>query len=221
MKVVEIFKSIDGEGIRTGLPVTFIRLFGCNLRCSYCDTKYSYEDSAVFREMSVNEIVNTVAELGLKRITLTGGEPLVHPEVKALLAVLSSEGYEVNVETNGSISLADFEILRSGERDGSIFYTMDYKSISSGMNKHNDLSNLVLLTDKDVLKFVVGTAEDLEDMKRILAMYPLKCRVFVSPIFGQIEPRELVDYVLASKLYNVTVQVQLHKIIWDPEERGV
>lgn len=219
MKVVEIFKSIDGEGIRTGLPVTFIRLFGCNLRCSYCDTKYSYGD-APFKEMKVSEIVNTVEELGIHRITLTGGEPLIHEDAGFLLTALLTKGYEVNVETNGSVDLTPFIFLH-GSTKLNLFYTMDYKSISSGMYLHNNENNLNLLTEKDVLKFVVGSLQDLDDMKQVLEKHDIKARVFVSPVFGQIEPRELVEYVLANNLNNVTVQVQLHKIIWDPEQRGV
>lgn len=220
MKVVEIFKSIDGEGIRTGLPVTFIRLFGCNLRCCYCDTKYSYGDDAAFKEMRVSEIVNMCDDLGLKRITLTGGEPLIHEEVAFLLTALLTRGYEVNVETNGSVDLTPFIFLHDN-KEFNLFYTMDYKSISSGMHLHNNENNFKLLTEKDVLKFVVGSLQDLDDMKQVLEKHDIKARVFVSPVFGQIEPQELVEYVLANNLNNVTVQVQLHKIIWDPEERGV
>ena len=125
MKVVEIFKSIDGEGIRVGYPVTFIRLAGCNLRCNYCDTKYSYENEK-FTEMTPQKIYNRVYKLGGRRITLTGGEPLIHKDVKVLVDLLIDKGYEVNIETNGSVDI-------TGYLSKNIIVTMDYKCAGSGM----------------------------------------------------------------------------------------
>ncbi len=221
MKVVEIFKSIDGEGIRTGLPVTFIRLFGCNLRCSYCDTKYSYDD-APYTEMSVEQILAACIRFDVRRITLTGGEPLIHAEVRDLIGRLLVYGFEVNVETNGSIDLKEFEDLHTKLHvSPNLFYTMDYKSPSSGMCGKNKLSNFQYLRPKDVLKFVVGSEEDLQEMLKILTDYSIEAQVFVSPVFGKIEPSRLVEFVLDNELDDVRVQVQLHKIIWDPEKRGV
>ena len=214
MLVNEIFSSIEGEGIRTGYPVTFIRLFGCNIECPYCDTKYACKGND-FVKMSVSEIVDKVKELGFKRVTITGGEPLIHRDIDSLLFTLRFLGYEVNIETNGTVYVGQYV-----EYD-SFILTVDYKSISSGMNNKMDLSNLSVLQKKDVLKFVVGTVEDLEDMKRVLDEYKPLCHIFVSPVFGQIEPVEIVNFIKDNKLDNCRVQVQLHKIIWDPLERGV
>ena len=210
-KVNEIFKSIEGEGIRTGLPCTFIRLYGCNLCCKYCDTRYSCENKE-FTLMSKNEIVNKVKELGGSRVTITGGEPLLDLFLNELIIALRKEHIEVNIETNGSLDiqwcLADI-------------ITMDYKTSASGMEDRMMLSNLKALKETDVLKFVVGSKQDLDTMKRIIEEYEPECRIYVSPVFGMIEAHELVEYVLENNLDNVTVQVQLHKIIWDPNKRGV
>lgn len=210
-KVNEIFKSIEGEGIRTGLPCTFIRLYGCNLCCKYCDTRYSCENKE-FTLMSKDEIVNKVKELGGSRVTITGGEPLLDLFLNELIIALRKEHIEVNIETNGSLDiqwcLADI-------------ITMDYKTSASGMEDRMMLSNLKALKETDVLKFVVGSKQDLDTMKRIIEEYEPECRIYVSPVFGMIEAHELVEYVLENNLDNVTVQVQLHKIIWDPNKRGV
>lgn len=212
MKVVEIFKSIDGEGIRAGLPVTFIRLGGCNLHCSYCDTKYAWEQGYKYTNMTPIEIVDKVQEIGCKRITLTGGEPLIHDNIIILVRMLVDSGFEVNIETNGSVDISKFQY------DNSII-TMDYKCPSSGMQSRMLLSNLAKLRKKDVLKFVVGTEQDLfsceELSKHVIA------NVYVSPVFGNIEPKDIVDYILTHDMDNCRVQLQLHKFIWEPDKRGV
>ena len=211
MKVVEIFKSIDGEGIRVGYPVTFIRLAGCNLRCNYCDTKYSYADEK-FTEMTPQEIYNQVYKLGGKRITLTGGEPLIHKDVKVLVDLLIQKGYEVNIETNGSVDITLF-------LDKHTIITMDYKCASSDMEDKMLLDNISKLRKQDVLKFVVSDDNDLDTVQRIYRN--TKATVYISPVFGRIEPKQIVEYMLEHNMENCRVQVQLHKIIWNPEERGV
>lgn len=211
MKVVEIFKSIDGEGIRVGYPVTFIRLAGCNLRCNYCDTKYSYEDEK-FTEMTPQEIYIQVYKLGGKRITLTGGEPLIHKDVKVLVDLLIQKGYEVNIETNGSVDITSF-------LDKHTIITMDYKCASSDMEDKMLLDNISKLRKLDVLKFVVSDDNDLDTVQRIYQN--TKATVYISPVFGRIEPKQIVEYMLEHNMENCRVQVQLHKIIWNPEERGV
>lgn len=212
MKVVEIFKSIDGEGIRAGFPVTFIRLEGCNLRCSYCDTKYSYEN-ANYIEMTVEEIYNKVYQLGCRRITLTGGEPLIHEDVYKLIETLVLNGFQVNIETNGAVDISPY----AGKRN--IIVTMDYKCPSSGMSAQMLLSNLDLLTKNDVIKFVVGNKEDLDTCKDLIKY--TRAQVFISPIFGKIEPKEIVEYMLEHDMQNCRVQLQIHKIIYEPDARGV
>ena len=229
MLINEIFSSIDGEGIRTGNLVTFIRSYGCSLLCKYCDTLYAVKPETeedkknAFTEMSVETIVEKCKELGNKRITFTGGEPLIQKDAKELLSKLTIEGFEVNVETNGKESITPFVTF-----DGScpiamnkLIITMDWKSPYSGMRDQMLESNLLALRYNDVLKFVVANKEDLDDMKDILSKFNVRCHVFVSPVFNEIDPVEIIEYLKENNLQDVRVQLQLHKIIWKPEERGV
>ena len=216
-KVNEIFLSIDGEGYRTGLPVVFVRLYGCNLNCSYCDTRYSCEQQE-YKEMSLYDILVEVLNYGVPRVTLTGGEPLIHPGVKDLITSLVANDIEVNIETNGAVDLDEFIEFKYNSK---VVFTMDYKCKSSGMEDKMILSNLVFLQPKDVIKFVVSNYNEMEEMEYILEASKCKAQAYVSPVFGAIEPSELVEYVLENKLNNVKVQVQLHKIIWNPNMRGV
>lgn len=235
MKVIEIFKSIDGEGVRAGIPATFIRLEGCNLRCSFCDTKYSYEN-AKYTEMTPKEILHEVRQLGVKRVTLTGGEPLIHENIVELVSLLLCDGMEVNIETNGAVNLNEFhDKLYKGRpvdfsdtiMQGILIYTVDYKCYESGMNDYMIEQNLEFLNSSKgnfkVLKFVVGSQRDLELMKHVVTTNSLsRANVFVSPVFGMIEPKEIVEYILNNpELESVRIQLQMHKIIWDPEMRGV
>lgn len=214
--VVEIFDSIEGEGKRTGYMSTFIRFAGCNLRCSYCDTAYALSADDAAAEYTEDELVQLVLDKPWSRVTLTGGEPMLQP-LQELVKRLCGNGCEVNIETNGAV------LLPSSRPDG-LFYTMDWKSPSSGMSSAMKVENLRnRLTADDVVKFVVGTPEDLDDMAytishRLPTPRPL---LYVSPVWGEIEPAALVDFVRERGLDDVCVQVQLHKIIYDPEARGV
>ena len=220
MKVSEIFKSIEGEGLRTGLPAVFIRLHGCNLRCSYCDSMYAVEGND-YKQINVAQILDAVKEFGdITHVTLTGGEPLIHPDVEDLLRQLSDNGYRVNIETNGTIPCK--------WHFPGLFYTMDWKCKSSGMSAKMKLENLETLGADDVLKFVVGTVEDLEETESVIKKLAEKKsdmpHVFVSPVFGKLSNEEIVNWLLNSATMvknNARFQVQLHKIIWDPERRGV
>lgn len=211
MRVVEIFKSIDGEGLRAGFPATFIRLEGCNLRCSYCDTKYSYNDTD-YKDMSIEQILHEVKQLGLRYITLTGGEPLIHEDVADLIRILTTFDFFVNVETNGSVDISPYLY-------NNVLITMDYKCPSSGMQFGMNTHNLKILRPSDVLKFVVGCEEDLETCKHIRNC--TQAQKFISPVFGKIEPKDIVKYMLDNKMTDCRIQLQLHKYIWNPEERGV
>lgn len=218
MKVVEIFESIEGEGIRAGYPAIFIRLYGCNLNCSYCDTRYGCEGNK-YLVMSVQEIIEHCKEnWSCKMVTVTGGEPLMHEGIEKLLYALVKNGYDVNVETNGTC-----EPIRINTRNepGSLFYTMDYKCPSSGMEYRMNMDALRKLGKSDVLKFVVGSKEDMDAALGVYEELLTPAEVFFSPVFGKLEPHEIVAYLRARKLYGCRVQVQLHKIIWNPEERGV
>ena len=216
MLVNEIFASIEGEGLWAGVPTTFIRLYGCNLHCSYCDTRYACDGGkSEFKHLSIDDILQVVEVFGNKHITLTGGEPLLQKHVYYLVKELIHHGYHVNIETNGSQAV----VLYTHYND--ITVTMDYKSISSGENEMMLLSNLYALRSQDVLKFVVGNMEDLEDMHKVIEKYPLQCHIFISPIFGQIDPKDIVDYMLQHNLQNCRLQLQLHKFIYPIDARGV
>ena len=226
MKVVEIFYSIDGEGIRTGQPCSFIRLAGCNLRCSYCDTLYalfSEDEPCEYEEMSIEEILSRI-EPRCKRITLTGGEPLIHEDCGRLVSKLLQGGYEVNIETNGAVDINDF---RSRVPDnGRLFFTIDYKLPSSGMETRMLWDNFLSLREYDVIKFVVGSDEDLAVMKsvmeKLLPHYDKMPHVFAGVVYGEFDGKRLVEAILSEDAFSdVRYQVQLHKIVWPAEERGV
>ena len=214
IKVSEIFRSIDGEGIRTGYPVTFIRLYGCNLKCSYCDSCYATTDGD-YTLMSISEIVEHANYFGLHRITLTGGEPLACDQCYDLVNALTGAGYKVNIETNGSLSILPYVDMKN------VIITMDYKCPSSNMEDRMNRLNLPVLRSSDVLKFVVGSKLDLSTMLRVINGYDISANIFVSPVFGEIDPKEIVDFLICNEVENVRIQLQLHKIIWDPNLRGV
>lgn len=225
LPVSEIFLSVDGEGSRTGLPTIFIRLFGCNLSCSYCDTRYACIASSTsdFENRTLEEILEAVKSFEpCHSVTLTGGEPLIHDAAKDLVLLLRKNRYWVNIETNGAVDLKPFIDFQSRRIEGAYFFTMDWKSISSGESDKMLKSNLDILGPRDVLKFVVGSDEDLNQMKQLLDEYPdFDAQIYVSPVWGEITPAHIVEYILNNRLVYVKVQVQLHKIIFDPMARGV
>jgi len=216
MRVIEIFYSVEGEGKRAGIPCTFIRLAGCNLRCAYCDTTYSY-DTSTASEMSVESITKQCLEYGTPYVTITGGEPLMHQDVNKLTTRLLNAGFEVNIETNGSITLPDINRLTYPK----LFYTMDYKCPSSGVSGAMDLENLSRLTKDDVLKFVVGDQRDLMGASAIIDQYEPVAQVYFSPVWGKMNLVDIVDFLKKKNYWHCKIQVQLHKIIWDPGVRGV
>lgn len=214
MRVTEIFKSIDGEGKRSGLPTTFIRLAGCNLRCSYCDSSYAFDKSSA-RVMTADEIIEEVSDLKISSITLTGGEPLVHPGVDTLLIKLNDcKTFDVNVETNGSVDPSKYHNLES------VWFTVDYKCSSSGETSKMNPKAFQTLRCKDVLKFVVGNDEDMEDALKVIETYHPNCQIYFSPVYGY-DPKNIVKFLMDNELYHCKVQIQLHKIIWPEDMRGV
>ncbi|SDB03605.1 putative 7-carboxy-7-deazaguanine synthase QueE [Eubacterium oxidoreducens] len=218
MKVVERFTSINGEGQRAGELAMFVRFKGCNLSCSYCDTMWANEDGCPYTDKSPAELYKEIIDSGVRNVTLTGGEPLLQKEMPQLLALLSeNENIRVEVETNGSIDLSAF----SGANRPS--FTMDYKLPSSGCESKMLLSNFQMLQLEDTVKFVVGSREDLDKARRIIEQYHLttKCKVYLSPVFGKIEPALIVQFMIAHHMNDVRMQIQMHKVIWDPNERGV
>ncbi|HEY8348178.1 MAG TPA: radical SAM protein [Symbiobacteriaceae bacterium] len=217
MRISEIFLSIQGESSSIGLPTVFVRTAGCNLRCTYCDTPYALTTRESI-PMTVDEVMAAVREKRVKRVCLTGGEPLIQPrqEVQELLDKLAADGYEVSIETSGAVPIAPFR-LHPGQR-----WVLDMKVPSSGQSHAMHMESLDLLRPEDEVKFVVGTEEDLQWSADLIRRYRLEGRVrlLFSPVWGQMSPRRLAEWVLASGI-DARVQIQLHKIIWDPIARGV
>lgn len=220
MKINEIFKSISGEGAKAGLPTTFIRTYGCNLRCSYCDSMYAVEGGE-YTKMTPHEIESKCNKLGVRNIILTGGEPLIQPDAPELVDLLCDYGYGVEIETNGAVDLVAFHNKLKTTNKSELRYTMDVKLIDSNMFPNMLLDNLHFLGKQDVVKFVVGSLVDLQQMSCILKHHEVNAQVFVSPVFGKIDAQQIVDYILENNLNYVRVQIQLHKVIWDKNKRGV
>ena len=217
-KVAEKFISINGEGPRAGELAVFLRFCGCNLNCGYCDTRWANTDDVKYELASVEDLVEYVKSTGVKNVTLTGGEPLLQADIACLIELLGASGAEVEIETNGSVPLKD--ILSISPRPA---VTADYKLPSSGMAKYMLTENFSYLTLRDAVKFVVGDMRDLARAEEIIKVYGLtdRCRVYFSPVFGKINPEEIAEFMKERKLNGVRLQLQLHKIIWKPDKRGV
>lgn len=218
MHVIESFVSINGEGTRAGELAVFVRFRGCNLRCSYCDTLYANEPDAPCVEQTPEEVYAYIQSTGVTNVTLTGGEPLLEPEINDLLALLLADDHlSVEIETNGAVDLAPF----CGDRRP--LFTMDYKLPSSGCERAMKVENFELLQPQDTVKFVSGSRADLERALEIIQAYHLldRCHVYFSPVFGAIEPVEIVNFLTEHRLNRARLQLQMHKFIWDPMKRGV
>jgi 7-carboxy-7-deazaguanine synthase len=218
-KVAEKFVSINGEGLRSGQLAVFIRLAGCNLNCSYCDTAWANKEDTLYNRMSEEEIYQYILTTGVTNITLTGGEPLLAEDILVLLETLAKDKtLYIEIETNGSVALESFMQIENPPS-----FTMDYKLPSSDMENHMVLDNFNYLTKKDTIKFVCGSLLDLEKAKQMTEKFCLnkKTNVYISPIFGAIEPEEIVDFMKENQMNSVTLQLQMHKIIWDKDKRGV
>ena len=214
--VIEKFVSINGEGTRCGQLSVFVRFAGCNLRCSYCDSTYSYEEDS-YEVMTDDEIVAYVDSTGVRNVTLAGGEPLFQEGIDCLVKRLC-ENHSVEIETNGAIPIRFF-----AEMNPRPILTLDYKTESSGMEQANRLDNYRYLDAQDSVKFVVGNVGELEKALTVCDEYDLwgKCNVLFSPQWGNIEPVEIVEFMKARNLNDARMQLQIHKFIWDPDMRGV
>jgi 7-carboxy-7-deazaguanine synthase len=213
LKVNEIFYSIQGESSYAGRPCVFVRLTGCNLRCSYCDTRYAYEEG---EDLEIGEIINRVTSYRCRLVEITGGEPLIQNGTPLLIQMLLDLGFEVLLETNGSM---DISVI-----DNRCVKILDIKCPSSGEAKRNYLENLKRLQPNDEIKFAIGSKEDYDYAKNILSFMnrangnikpPL-----LSPVYGRMNPELLAQWILADHL-DVRMQIQLHKVIWGSETRGV
>lgn len=218
LDVIERFISINGEGAHAGELAAFIRFKGCDLDCSYCDTRYANTPDAHSTQMSAQELAQWVKESGIHNVTLTGGEPMLQTELPQLTDILIGMGCRVEIETNGASKL---DILANAPHRP--VFTMDYKLPSSGMEQAMCMSNFSLLCGHDTVKFVSGSMDDLLRAAEIINEYKLigRCHVYISPVFGSIDPADIVDFMAQRRLNGVRLQLQLHKFIWDPSERGV
>ena len=211
IKVNEIYFSIQGESSKAGLPCVFVRLTYCNLRCSYCDTEYAFFEG---KYLSIEEIVSEVKKYNCQLVEITGGEPLVQNESLLLMKSLADDGFEVMIETGGSLPIKEI--------DPRVMVIMDLKCPSSGMLKKNLYENIDCLKPTDEVKFVLGSKEDYDWAKQTIGNYRLteKTAVLFSVVFGKLEPVKVVNWILEDNL-SVRFQLQMHKFIWEPAAKGV
>jgi 7-carboxy-7-deazaguanine synthase len=212
LTINEIYFSVQGESTWAGLPCVFVRLTFCDLRCTYCDTEYAFYEG---KKRSLGEIVGDVLAYDCPLVEITGGEPLLQKNVLPLMTLLADAGRTILLETSGAHDIAAV--------DSRVHRIMDLKTPGSGEVERNLFSNIDYLTSRDEVKFVIGSREDYEWSRAQLREHRLadRCRaVLFSPIFGQIDPREIVEWILADKL-PVRFQLQMHKFIWTPTQRGV
>lgn len=204
----EVFTSIQGESTDMGKPCTFIRLYGCNVKCSYCDQPQAKSDR---HKISVANMVSKVLSLKVKNVCITGGEPLLQWNSVYQLAIeLISFGCTVSIETNGCVRIPDAYIPRG------IKFVMDVKCPTSGVSENNIYENLMTLRTADEVKFVIGNREDYDFMKRVLKDYPTPATKLISPVIvgnACTLGKDLVDWILKDRLYNVRVQIQMHKFL--------
>ena len=212
LKINEIYLSVQGESTWAGLPCVFVRLTACDLRCSYCDTEYAFYEGS---KRSVDEIFNEVLAFDCSLVEVTGGEPLLQKNVLPLMTALCDADRTVLIETSGAHDISRI--------DPRVHRIMDLKTPSSGESKRNLYSNIACLNNRDEVKFVVGSREDYEWSREQIERHRLNDRVravLLSPVFGAIEPRQIVEWMLADGL-QARFQLQIHKLIWEPRARGV
>lgn len=216
--VAERFVSINGEGRRAGELAVFLRFCRCNLQCSFCDTRWANGEDAAGTSMTAAQLTEYVVSTGVQNVTLTGGEPLLQKEIGALLLALDAHGLNVEIETNGSVPLQPLVPLPARTR-----ITMDYKLPGSGMERFMCLENFSCLTKQDTVKFVVSDLTDLNRAAELIREFDLtaRCWVYFSPVFERIHPDTIVSFMKEHRLNQVRLQLQLHKYIWDPAQRGV
>jgi len=218
-QVAESFLSINGEGKRAGQLAIFIRFAGCNLNCTYCDTAWANQPDVSFTWMTKEEIYQVIRDSGAVNVTLTGGEPLLQKHIYELLSYLVQDHkLAIEIETNGSVDIMPY--IGISDR---ISMTLDYKLPGSGMESGMFLPNYEKVRAVDTVKFVSGSRNDLERAKEIMDEYGLisKCSCYLSPVFGSIEPDEIVTFMKENQLNGVNLQIQMHKVIWDPDRKGV
>lgn len=209
LRITEIFFSLQGEANTVGLPTVFIRLTGCPLRCSYCDTAYAFSGG---EKLGIDEILRQVGLYNTRYVTVTGGEPLAQPACNTLMVRLLDAGYHVSLETSGALDVSTV--------DSRVSKVMDLKTPSSGEIDRNRYENIQYLTNRDQVKFVIADAADYQWAKQQLEQYHLadRCEVLFSPVMDVMSPTELAEWILADQL-RVRFQIQLHKFLWN-DARG-
>lgn len=212
LNIIEIFSSVQGETSLTGFPTTFVRLAACNLRCTWCDTAYSFGRGVPH---SITSILKQIEDNGCRHVCITGGEPLLQEDVNILMKNCCDKGYIVSLETGGS--------LTTERIDPRVRVILDVKCPDSGMSEKNYWENLKILKDHDEVKFVVQGLKDYEYAKNISEQYGLynrKMPILLSPVFEKLDPKELVNWMLKDKI-PARLNLQTHKYIWSPTTRGV
>lgn len=207
----EIYRSIQGESSYAGLPCVFVRLTGCNLRCTYCDTEYAFYEG---NRRTVEDVAAETRSFKIPLVEITGGEPLLQRGCATLAKLLLQSGHKVLVETSGAFPI---NVLPHGT-----IRIMDLKCPSSGECDKNDWSNIDYLNELDEIKFVIGDRADYDWTRDVMQRHelPRRCTVLISTVFGKIEPVAVTEWMLADNL-EARFQLQMHKYIWDPKKRGV
>ena len=223
--VIEKFVSIDGEGPSAGQLAAFIRFAGCDLRCSWCDTKYSWDGKVAAEVLSAEEIYQFIEATGAHNVTLTGGEPLIQKGISELIGVLLEDGMlTIRIETHGGVDIApfkeEFDLLVAPY---DLQFIVDFKLPDSGMYEKMCWDNLDSVGSHDTYKFVIASEKDLDEAIKIVRVHKLAGRshVYFSPVADLIEPKVIVEKMIAEKLNDVKLQLQLHKYIWPTDMRGV
>jgi 7-carboxy-7-deazaguanine synthase len=207
LRITEIFHSLQGETSLVGIPTVFVRLTGCPLRCSYCDTTYAFSGGT---SMTIDDILGETAKYGTRYVTVTGGEPMAQKGCLTLLTALCNSGYEVSLETSGALDVSGV--------DPRVKRIIDVKAPGSGESPRNLWENMGFVTASDEIKFVLSGESDYIWASQIISHYQLgeKCPVLLSPAHGSLDPRQLAEWILRDGL-NVRMQVQLHKLLWGNE----
>jgi len=233
-KVAEKFISINGESRRAGELAVFIRLGGCNLNCTYCDTAWAIPKDGAYEQESCQSILEYVKKSEVDNVTITGGEPLLYisdvtgdkvDNIENLVAEILALNKRVEIETNGAVDIQVlYEMSEELSLRDELSITLDYKCPDSGMEDFMLMKNYEYLRKYDTVKFVVMSLKDLDKARQVIQKYNLVERgiaIYLSPVFGKIEPREIVEYMIDNKMNGVRNQLQQHKFIWPPEMRGV
>lgn len=217
--VSEIFQSIDGEGYHAGYPTVFFRTIGCNLRCSWCDSAYTFNPDSESKWYSVSDAMEKVKSYGIKHITITGGEPLLEENKEWMTSFIEKLllcEFEVDIETNGAVDLLYW---KEYFQDNDVIFIMDWKAPASKMNRFMIKKNLSYLGKGDIVKIVV-TDSDFEEVEKVLKI-GTEAEIYISPVFGQVTMSKIPEFVLEHKNENIRCQIQMHKIFWNPDKRGV